>query len=97
MWALRALLLAIFARYLHVNHNFFAPPAAVIDAPHTSCLASPVEPGLLMKTQHYFKGQLSSVGAPLAMCLLMTDKASTHKSGPAPPTKLGQPSWCPHL
>lgn len=75
MWALRAVLLAIVARYLHVNHNFFALPAAVPDVPHTSCLAGPIDSGSLMKPQRYFKGQLSSVGAPLAMCLPMTDKA----------------------
>ena len=63
MWALRALLLAIVARYLHVNHNFFSPPAAVTDVPRTSCLEGPMDSGSLLKPQQYFKGQLSSVGA----------------------------------
>ena len=71
MWALRALLLAIVARHLHVKHDFFAPPAMVTDVPHTSCLADPVGTESLLKPEHYFSGQLSSVGAPLATCLLI--------------------------
>jgi hypothetical protein len=72
--------LAAVLGYMHLQHDFFALPAAVHPVPHTSCLTGALEINELLRPEHHFKGQVSSVGtlvgrARQEWCLLVVPDA----------------------
>ena len=61
--AARALGLAVVLGCLHSGTDFFKLPARVDHPPHTGCLTGASEINALLRPEHKFQGQVSSVGA----------------------------------